>query len=456
MTAVLNKPETLDQWNTYLEDTCGTPEAFAKAFSDGSFKDAVNHYVTAKNKERTDIADQVREQVQLALAEMYNQDGAGDRPPVDIGNSSGRARSKTTARDLAVRNPRAAGVPYDGICDSVGGFMQDVWHQTGRMDAAAKERRAKLQAYQEQVPAEGGFVVPEEFRSDLMINALEDAIVRPRAQVVPMSSLTLRYPKIDETSRVSTVYGGLVAYRTEEAAELVESNAKFSALKLECTKQTMLANVTNELIADWAAFESFINSTYPPAMAYFEDLDWINGTGAGEPLGGLASANGSLIVAAAEGGQSTGTIVWLNVLRMYARMLPSSIPTSVWMASPDTFVELATMALNVGTGGSAVWLVDAHGAPVLTLLGRPVVMTEKAPGKLGQQSDLSFVDWGMYLIGDRQQVTVASSAHVKFTSDQTTYRMIARNDGRPWTDKPITPHNNGDTLSPFITLAARP
>src|SRR3546814_12966679 len=90
------------------------------------------------------------------------------------------------------------------------------------------------------------------------------------------------------------------------------------------------------------------------------------------------------------------------------------------------------MALTVGTGGSAVWLTDGTGAPTLTLLGRPVIMTEKAPGALGDVGDLSFVDLGMYLIGDRQMMTVDSSEHVKFTSDKTTYRVIQRTDGRPW------------------------
>jgi HK97 family phage major capsid protein len=101
---------------------------------------------------------------------------------------------------------------------------------------------------------------------------------------------------------------------------------------------------------------------------------------------------------------------------MYARMLPSSLNTAVWVASPDTFAQLATMALTVGTGGSAVWLTDGRGAPVLTLLGRPVIMTEKAPAALGSVGDLSFVDFSMYLIGDYQTLTIDSSPHVKFTS----------------------------------------
>jgi hypothetical protein len=48
-----------------------------------------------------------------------------------------------------------------------------------------------------------------------------------------------------------------------------------------------------------------------------------------------------------------------------------------------------------------------------------------------------------------------TSEHVRFTRDQTTIRVIQRNDGRPWLASPITPKNGGPTLSPFVTLAAR-
>jgi HK97 family phage major capsid protein len=140
---------------------------------------------------------------------------------------------------------------------------------------------------------------------------------------------------------------------------------------------------------------------------------------------------------------------------MYARMLPSSLARAVWVVTPDAFVELATMALNVGVGGSAVWITDATGSPTLTLLGRPVIMSEKTPGILGAQGDISFVDWGLYLIGDRQQMTIESSEHVKFGSDKTQFRVIQRNDGRPWLQSAITPQNGGPTLSGFVQLAVR-
>src|SRR5262245_56933956 len=115
----------------------------------------------------------------------------------------------------------------------------------------------------------------------------------------------------------------------------------------------------------------------PQAMGYQADIDFLTSDGAGSPLGALHASNPALLAISGETGQTADTILWQNVLRMYSRMLPNSIANSVWLASPDIFFELATMALTVGTGGSAVWIVDAHGAPQLTLLGRPVIMQGK-------------------------------------------------------------------------------
>jgi len=87
----------------------------------------------------------------------------------------------------------------------------------------------------------------------------------------------------------------------------------------------------------------------------------------------------------------------------------------------------------------------------MTIFGRPVFFTEKVP-KLGTTGALSFVDFGFYLIGDRQVMSAMSSPHFKFQNDQTAYRIIERVDGRPWLNSAITPKNTGPTLSPFVTL----
>lgn len=431
---------------TEFEEALNDRERIQNLFKENKFGDFVKGYVNAVATRDTDIAAQVKEQAQLALSELLQ-----DKKKAKALNLNPLDGPPTYS---PVQNKRAVGAPLNGVFADLGEYMQTVWHENRNPELLAKKEQ--ILNYQEKVPSEGGFLVPEEFRAELLRLSLETAIVRPRARVVPMGSRTLDFPAIDETSRVSSIFGGIVVYRTEEGAELTESSAAFGRVKLEATKQTALAHVTNELVRDTAgAFAMYIQQMFPEAMAFYEDIDYISGNGAGAPLGALSGQNTALIAVSGESSQTASTIVWQNVLKMYARMLPSSLGRAVWIASPDTFVELATMALNVGTGGSAVWITDGTGAPVLTLLGRPVIMTEKAPAALGTQGDLSFVDFGMYLLGDRQMMTVDSSTHVKFTSDKTTYRVIQRNDGRPWLTSPITPHNNSATLSPFVQLATR-
>src|SRR3546814_14080894 len=111
------------------------------------------------------------------------------------------------------------------------------------------------------------------------------------------------------------------------------------SLQPEAIKQTALAHVTNELGRDWGACGVVISESFPEAISFYEDVDFLTGNGAGAPLGALAAANGARIEVAAEGGQSADTIVWENIIRMYARMLPSSLERAVWIASPATFVE---------------------------------------------------------------------------------------------------------------------
>ena len=270
-----------------------------------------------------------------------------------------------------------------------------------------------------------------------------------------MESLRVPFPAIDSTSNASSVYGGIVCYWTEESGALTASQAAFGRVVLEAKKLTAYTEVPNELISDSAiSFEAFINQIFPEALGFYEDDAFLNGSGVGMPLGMLDAGNTALVSVTAETGQPATTIVWENIIKMFARMLPGSLGRAIWIASIDTFPELATMALSVGTGGSAIWLNNGVSGPPMSILGGPVYFTEKVP-TLGTAGDISFVDPGFYLIGDRQVMSATSSPHYKFASDLTAYKIIERVDGQPWIKSPITPKNGGSTLSPFVQIATR-
>ena len=458
MPAVIDSPRAFEDYLGAL--TADGEDAVIKAIADtgeNGFGAQVKRYVAAMQAEKTpvsaELAAEIREQAQVVLAEMLKDTQAGKGKRLNLNPFDHAA---VAGRPGFGRNPRAAGAALDGVFGDFGEFVQAMWHRDMPLSSEQRDGASKVRAYTEKIGSDGGFLVPEEFRTQLLMMSLENAVVRPRATVVPMGALELSFPAIDETSHASSLFGGVIVYRTEEAAALTASNAQLRRVKLTTSKQTALANLSNEVIRDSAgAIMTYTNTLVPKAMAFAEDNDFQNGTGAGEPLGMLRTTNPHVIAVAAESGQLTDTIVWENVVKMFARLLPSSIPNSVWVATPDAFPQLATMGLVVGTGGGPIWLPDGTGAPTMTLLGRPIVMTEKTPGVLGDQGDLSLVDYSYYLIGDRQQVEMASSDHSLFSSDQTQLRFIARNDGQPWIISPLTPKNGGPTLSATVQIATR-
>jgi len=311
----------------------------------------------------------------------------------------------------------------------------------------------RLKALNESQGSDGGFLVPEEFSTTLFALALEAAVIRPRARVVPMTTLSQRWPAIRDSSHATNVFGGVQAYWTPEAGSVTHSQPTFGQIQLLAKKLTGYTSASQELLADSGiAIAELITSLFGPAIAYFEDDAFINGVGAGQPLG-LINAD-ALITVPKETGQVATTLVKENLDKMFARMLPSSYNNAVWIANTDVIPALLSLSQSVGTGGNSVMVMNIQDAPTFTIYGRPVIFTEKCQ-TLGTAGDIYFVDLSYYLIGDRQSLEMSASEHVLFTTGQTVYRFTERVDGRPWLDTPLTPRFGTNTLSPFVALATR-
>ncbi len=420
-----------------------------------SLKDFIAKYARKAEAEGTDLSAQIQAEVQAGLIsylkDQGSRDASGDAKRLNLDPR----KSPEGVRIADKYNPAAPGAKLDNEFDDVRKFMSAIWHGARTSEALSAQHKIReiQNSFGSNVPADGGFLIPETLRSELLRVALETAMIRPRARVVPMETLTVPFPMIDATSNASNIYGGVTAYWTEEAASLTDSSPTFGRVKLEAKKLTAYSEVPNELFADSIlSLQMFINEIFPEAIAWFEDIAFIRGSGVGEPLGFLNSS--AMVSVAAESGQSADTIVWENIVKMYSRMLPSSLDRAVWIAHIDTFPELATMALSVGTGGSAIWLNNGVSGPPMTILGRPVFFTEKV-NSVGDAGDITFVDLGYYLIGDRQAIQADTSPHYRFQNDQTTLRFIERVDGRPWIQSAVTPQTGSNTLSPFVQIATR-
>jgi HK97 family phage major capsid protein len=451
-------PKTSGELAEMLADPGRLAPVLASKDALGEF---INAYAQAQQGDGTDLNRLVAEETQRQLANMLRENEQGKEVKeriqrLDLNPQAKRTPNMLTShRQGTAHNPRAAGAILDQHFEDGIDYVQTIWHKAPPTDSLTEKLRALSNAASSVSPSDGGFLVPEILRSQLLQIALEQSVVRPLATVVPMDSARVPFPMIDSTTNSGSVFGGMVAYWGEEGAALADSSPKFGRATLDAKKLTGLSAVPNELLQDSPiSFAGLLQTLWPQALAYSEDAAFMSGTGVGEPLAFMGAGNTAAIAVAAEAGQASGTILFENIVKMYSRMLPSSLAKAVWICSPDALPELFTMALAVGTGGGPIMVTNAAGPAPMTIFGRPLIVSEKA-GTLGTRGDISFVDLSYYLVGDRQTMTADSSTDYNFGADKTTFRIIQRVDGRPWLKSAITPKNGGNTLSPFVELAAR-
>lgn len=437
-----------------LEDMFGDP-AFLKQFKDQSeLKDFIVGYANGQAAKDESIETQIREQVQAQFADALRGDQIENIHRLNLAPNWADGAPVNRSKYY---NGKAPGAALDKQFTNWGDYLTATWAGSTTQEAfTARAEIKKLQnAFGSSVPSDGGYLIPEFLRSELLRVPMEKGMVRSRARVVPMETLMVPYPTIDSTSNATSVHGGITGYWTEEGGTLTDSAPTFGRIELLAKKLTLYSEIPNELFQDSIiSLEQFMSQSYPEALLWFEDCAFTDGTGVGQPLGYINAP--AAVSITKESGQTAATILWENIVKAYSRMLPSSLGNAVWVAHIDTLPQLATMALSVGTGGSAIWIGDGGGedAPPMRILGRPVVFTEKV-STVGTAGDINFVDFGYYLIGDRQAMQMSTSTEFKFGNDKTAMRVIERVDGTPWIKSAITPRKGSNTLSPFVKIATR-
>ena len=305
--------------------------------------------------------------------------------------------------------------------------------------------------------SEGGFLVQTDYATTLLEKVYADSSVVSRVTRMPISanSNSIKIPAISESSRADgSRFGGIRAYWAAEAGTKTASQPAFEQVALELKKLIGLCYATDELLQDASALESWIR------MAFAKEFDFkitdaiMNGDGAGKPLG-VENAPCTISVAK-ETNQVAATILFENIIKMYARLYASCRPNAVWLISQDIEPQLFSMSMAVGTGGVPVYMPAGgiSGAPYGTLIGRPVLPIEQC-GTVGSVGDIVLADLSQYILIDKGGMQSASSIHVYFTTDQTAFRFVYRVDGQPWWRSALTPFNGGSTQSPFVNLAVR-
>jgi len=305
----------------------------------------------------------------------------------------------------------------------------------------------------EGVGADGGYLVPPDYRTNIL-KALEgeDSLLS-RTDQWKTSSNTLIIPA-DETTPWQTT-GGILAYWESEAGVKSQSKIALKEKTVKLNKLTALIPVSEELLEDASSLDSYLGKKIPEKFGFAVNLALVQGTGVGEPQGILNCP--SVVTVSKESGQSADTIVFENIVNMWSRMYGPLRKDSVWLINQDIEPQLFTMSFE-GTSSSVPAYMPANGlsgSPYGTLMGRPVIPTQ-ACETLGDAGDIIFCAWNQYLSAMRTTgVRSDVSIHLWFDYDVVAYRFVMRLGGQCWWSSTIDPRDGSNTLGAFITMEAR-
>lgn len=308
------------------------------------------------------------------------------------------------------------------------------------------------------VDSEGGFLVHDQISNSILESAYESSSLATFCDKMPIGpgANALVWPEFNDSNRATAgSVGGFRAYRVNEASAATYSKANFKENRCEVSKIMVSVPATDEALEDAVQLEGIISRMAPVAIGDKLDDEVWNGTGGMQCQGILNSP--SLVTVAIESGQTIANpVVSENIDNMFFRMPARNRRNAYWVINNDLYPHLQGLSRVVGTGGVPVWLPPGglSQTPNGTLYGRPVIDALPCSAK-GSVGDIAFVDFSEYALADKGGIQQAVSMHVLFLTAEQVFRFTYRVNGMPKRSSAITIRNSSNTLSPFVTLAAR-
>jgi HK97 family phage major capsid protein len=338
-------------------------------------------------------------------------------------------------------------LPYDAGVKMPDGKPAGAFKNIGEFMQMVSTNPNELKAMGINSGEDGGFAVPDEFRTSILNVPPYEAIVRPRATVLPPGDNPDSKLEIPALRQGAT--GILAGFSFTAVAEGTAGTAispKLDLVTLEPQRMSGYVVVANSLLRNATAMSAFIESEFRRSKAALEDYWFIQGNGGGTyPLGFL---NSPAALSVTRG--TASTIAFADVANMLAKSI--AINTGIWICSQSALPQIIQLKDSVG---NAIFISSGNAGAVpslpATLFGRPIYFTFRQPA-LGTKGDLMFVDPSYYLIKDGSGPYVQASEHVAFTSDQTYIKMTFFLDAQPWVKTAVVMDDGTTTASPYVIL----
>lgn len=372
--------------------------------------------------------------LEKALGKIEERDAQIDGLQNEIAYLKGRVESFPQADTRHVVKVRGKTVAWESK-DAARGFVKfvkaiaDKDHAT--LKAFAEETRADP-AMAEGTDADGGHLVPDEYQAVLLRIIEQFGVIRGEANVVPMPRLTMEWPVYNGTWTDGTTpwdtrgRGASPVYWIAENTDIPQRWPNFTNVTMTAKKLAALVPTSGELLQDSVIpIASLIAVLCGEFMAKEEDrTGFVGDTNLGDEYDGALTAAGNEVV------MPTGSVSFLDVtaedlLDMQLATPKGVMDGAIYYMHRSVFAVLRKLK---STTGIPIYNPPDANAPA-TIWGYPYKLVESMPAITESAADTRFVLFGNmsnFMMGDRMNLSAASTDIVGFAAYQTHFRFIER------------------------------
>lgn len=294
--------------------------------------------------------------------------------------------------------------------------------------------------------AAGGFLVPAQFRADILRVDPQEAIIEARSNLMeagtpPDAAITM--PALDQTGdSPDNVYGGVEMSWIGEGSEKPETSASYREIELRPHELAGHVPFTDKLLRSAPVMSQQIETLMRQALIAFKERAFLRGDGVAKPLG-ILEAGATYRVNRAVANQ----VSYEDLTSMCARLHMDGQP--YWMLSQSVMPQILQLQ---DPNGGYVWQPNARDGSPGTLFGYPAYWHQRSP-QLGVYGDVALVSTNpYYMIKPGSGPFVAMGyAGDDFIQNRTRIKCFLNVDAQPWLTAPFT-QEGGYEVSPFVAL----
>ncbi len=264
--------------------------------------------------------------------------------------------------------------------------------------------------------SEGGFLVPDEYERTLIQALEEENKLRTLCKVIRTSSGDRKIPLVASHGTASWV---------DEEGAIPESDDAFGMISLGAHKVASIIKVSDELLQD-SVFdvEGYIAAEFARRVGDAEEAAFINGDGAGKPIGMLHATFGAGIGVTAAGAAAITAEELIDLV--YSLKAPYR-KRAKFLFNDQTIKALRKLKDD---NGQFLWQPGLQAGQPNTLLGYNYETSAHMPLIGAGAKPILFGDFSSYWIADRDGRSIQRLNELYAATGQIGFRVTQRLDGR--------------------------